>query len=204
MRRYAKIYDSLTDRAGYGENTGRPSPESILDSSTKAFEAVSKKFTISKVSALGVSLGCSVALQFCNSLSSGQSGEAPEIHSIVLCCPFSSILDIGKHHRVIPRFFPRWLSTALVRNECHWDNVKAQRELLEQHLAGIPLQLTYVHGTHDEICPMSMSEKLYGHATAIKSVEHTIQFHKVPNCDHNSLLNLGLSEIRDAMLLSRI
>ena len=189
---------------GYGDNAGKPSPESILETSRNAFRAVSQQYDIAKVSALGVSLGCAAALEFCNAIGEPSDEPLPRPHSLVLCCPFSSILQIGQHHRVIPRFFPTWFSRALVRSECNWDNIQAQRKLLQQTYVNTPLSVTYIHGAEDEICPVSMSEALYVDATIIKGEQHTIEFHRIPQCDHNSIVEKGFQDIQNAMQLSKM
>lgn len=200
----------LLDYPGYGDCAGAPSPASIRASALGALAALTAQELeqtpraggARRVNLLGCSLGSAAALETAVALGEGE-GEVG-VDACVLLCPFSSILDVGRAHRVVPAFLPGSLAALLVRRATNWDNVAALRRLLSAQHPGVR-SLALFHGSADEICPIWMGRALYARAKGLAeqrppALRPAVSFTEVPGSDHNSLLETGLDAIMEELL----
>jgi len=169
----------LIDYPGYGQNDGKPSPESIEESADAALVALALHLKISaedltpRLSALGLSLGAAAALQF----------AAPRLlKRVVLITPFTSMQDMAA------RVVGKWASFVLRHN---FDNQARLAELIEGNQDA---KVAIVHGTEDEVIPFSMGKalsELYPKRTT---------FIEVRGASHNTVFTEAEDKIVAAMM----
>ena len=135
----------LLDYPGYNECEGSPSVQAINESSREAFLTLAQYLHLTpkelekRTTALGLSLGTGAALEF------ARNRELPRA---VLFFPYVSLRSMACHRVGRPVC---WLLTE------NFDNMKALAEL-EQRMP--PPKILIVHGTADEVIPVSQSREL--------------------------------------------
>jgi pimeloyl-ACP methyl ester carboxylesterase len=168
----------LFDYPGYGECEGRASPDSIQNSLIKCLRSLAERLgmpvqeLIDRTSLVGHSLGAAVALQF--------ACRFP-VHKIILLAPFTTMLEMAK--RTVP--FPFYY---LLLHR--YDNVAILDKLTSSKAKP---QVVIMHGSKDEIVPLSMAKSL-----ALRYSGQII-FHEIDGADHNSVIDLAEEEIYGIM-----
>lgn len=169
----------LIDYPGYGTNEGRPSPARILESSNAALEALATRLETnaedlaSRVAVLGHSLGAAAGFQF--------AARHP-VRAMVAISPFTSIVDMAR----------RMVGWPLCHLALHrFDNRARLAEIMERP---DPPAVVLIHGTHDDIIPVSMARTLAG--------EHPgrVTLQEIHGGDHNHILTLHQHTIHAAMV----
>jgi len=136
----------MLEYPGYGKCEGKPSRQSIIDSTDQLIETICERFSIdvseisSRFRVMGSSLGAAIALQTAARL---------EIHKGVVIAPFSSIRDTGA------LMFPKFL-TYLTADP--YDNMARLGEINQQKNSDTHIHI--VHGEEDELLPLWMGQKL--------------------------------------------
>jgi uncharacterized protein len=168
----------LFDYPGYGYSQGKPSPASIFESSNVAIDKLlsttlkdNSKENVS-LNVLGQSLGTGPALEFSNS--------HPTQH-IILLSPFTSLLDMAKRSVGIPLCY-------LLKHR--FDNKATLKKVLEKNKTK---SITIIHGTKDEVIPVSMGRRL------ANEYMDSIKYIEIPSGDHNRLLSIAQNRIFKAM-----
>lgn len=170
----------LVEYPGYGRCEGQSSPETILESSRAAFEALAAKLQRdprelgAKLNLLGHSLGAAAALQF--------STQFP-VRRVVLAAPFTSMRAMAE--RVVG--FP--FCYLLKHN---FDNL-SQLELLAQRPA--PPRVAIFHGLADSLIPPSMGRAL------AEAHPKFVSFNPIEDGQHESILYDALPQIAEIIRL---
>jgi alpha-beta hydrolase superfamily lysophospholipase len=167
----------LIDYPGYGKCEGNPSPDTILESTSKALEELLKKIKLErhdlKISLLGHSLGAAAALLL---------AAKNNINQIILISPFTSMRDMAK--RVVgPLHF-------LLRD--NYDNIAHLEALIKSEKS---VNITIFHGSRDEVIPVEMSRIL------AKKFSQKIKYYEIKGANHNSIINHIQDKIYDVMLM---
>jgi len=133
------------DYRGYGESTGRPSETGIYLDGEAAFRYVNDSlgFAERNIFIFGVSLGSAVAVN---------TAAEKNVAGLILVAPLSSGKDYARAHGLGP------LLTASAGNS--FDNAAK--------IGDLRCPLLVVHGTADEVIPLSMGYKLYSLAATQK------------------------------------
>lgn len=153
----------LFDYPGYGISQGKPSRESIHETTEGAYAALLKhlgtheKTLEGRVCILGQSLGAAVGLEF---------ATAHKIRRIILLSPFTSLRDMG-------RMVVGWPLCQLIADR--FDNRESLRKLAA---LSDPPEIFLFHGTADDVVPVRMGRQL------AKEFPDLITYEDVPNVDH--------------------
>jgi uncharacterized protein len=159
----------LLDYPGYGECEGKPSPETILESTRNAVGALVQWLGVRQtdldpqLAVLGHSLGAAAALNF--------AAHHP-VQRVVLIAPFTSLRDMAKRSVGTPLCY-------LLRHD--FDNRARLREILSAHPQ---LQVTIVHGSADQVIPVDMGRDLAAAAGG------RVAYIEIPHADHNAILSI--------------
>jgi len=171
----------LIDYPGYGNCEGKPSPETILETSQRALRTLLEtegwKMEAASLCILGHSLGGAAALQF--------AAKNP-VRKIVAVSTFTSMDEMVRTQTRVPLGY-------LLRHR--FDNVASLKSILSR--TEVP-EIWIFHGEADEIIPPKM-----GHALA--DLDPTrIKFHPIPGARHNDVFRLPLSASLEAALFESI
>lgn len=168
----------LIDYPGYGSCEGSASPDSIEESAEQALAHLGSKLNLEpdaldqKLNAIGHSIGCGAALNFC---------VRHPVRKIILIAPFTSLRDMARNQVGFP------LCLLLRHN---FDNRARLAELAARtHSPAI----TLFHGTADALIPIRMGRELTGMFPSM------IRFREVPEAGHNTVVYDALPEIHEAM-----
>lgn len=164
----------LVDYPGYGLCEGRPSPETILQSSKSAVGTLGawlKENGIeggAGVGGLGFSLGTGACMQW--------AASYPYVQRVILLAPYTSTREIARKQMGWPIYL-------LLRH--HFNNDQRLMEMMEW--AEAP-EVAVVLGTRDSVIPPEMSRKLAG-------MDKRVQLIEIEGAGHNDLLSMGKDEI---------
>lgn len=151
----------LFDYPGYGECKGTCSPKAIQKSAKKACAALEAQIGKRQWNVIGHSLGAAAAFAF--------AAECP-VDIVIAIAPFTTMLEMARLFVGPLCYFP---------HRHHFDNQQRLREIRKK--AEIP-DVYIMHGTADQVVPISMSRQLYDEFYDI------IKYHEVPNADHTNIL----------------
>lgn len=130
----------LAEYPGYGDREGKPTEENLFQAALSDYQALKREYPETAVVVLGESLGSGVASWLANNA---------EISKIILVSPFTSLVEVGKHHYF---FLPV-------------DALTPDRFESDLTLADVGVNkatpLLIIHGTKDEVVPYSLGEKLF-------------------------------------------
>jgi pimeloyl-ACP methyl ester carboxylesterase len=168
----------LLDYPGYGNNQGRPSPTTILESAETALGALAihlgtdRADLDSRLMVMGHSLGAAAVLLY--------AARHP-VGRIVLISPFTSLKDMAT----------RLVGPLLARAMLHdYDNRARLQAILSRQP---PPPITIIHGDHDKVVPVEMGREL-------ASLSRWIKYREALRADHNYILVTARAEIIQAML----
>jgi fermentation-respiration switch protein FrsA (DUF1100 family) len=161
----------LTDYRGYGGNPGSPSEQGLFRDARAALAYVAARRDVdrSRIVYFGESLGTAVAAALAT--------EHPP-HALVLRSPFTSLLDIGRHH------YP-FLPVGLVLRD-RFDTLSRIRQ--------IACPLLVIGGDRDGIIPISSTRTVYEAAPEPK------QLLVLSNIDHNDWELLAGKQMIDTIV----
>lgn len=168
----------LVDYPGYGVCEGSPYPGSILESTRAALEALAAHVGVDatelqqRVSLLGHSLGAAAALQ---------AGAVIPARKILLIAPFTSMRAMAKRSVGVPLAY-------LLRHD--FDNEARLREILR---SPHPPDVAIVHGSDDEVIPVSMGRAL------ARSHPGAVRYLEIQGGTHNSVIALQESLLYSEM-----
>jgi pimeloyl-ACP methyl ester carboxylesterase len=169
----------LVDYPGYGLCQGKPSRQSIRESSEGAFQALAQELKLEPerleqdLNVLGLSIGTAAGLEF---------ASRHPIQHIILLAPFTSLLDIARRSVGSPLCYLLY---------DRFDNEQRIRELTRRATAP---RIDIFHGSADTLVPPRM-----GQALAQLSPEHA-RFHPVEGADHNMILFAAEERVVELML----
>jgi hypothetical protein len=152
----------LFDYRGYGQSEGKPSEAGLLKDAEAAWRILQARPDVDgrAIVLFGRSIGAAVAAELATRV---------EPAALVLESPFTTLLDMGRHHYW---FLPvRWL----VRSR--YDTLAAVRR------ARGPVLI--LHGDADEIVPFRMGEEVFAAAPEPKA------FHRIVGASHNDTYLVG-------------
>jgi pimeloyl-ACP methyl ester carboxylesterase len=153
----------LVEYPGYGLCEGRPSPETILESSQKAMTALAGHLHADRqklyrhLNLLGFSLGTAAALQLAVNV---------DAERVVLVSPFTSMAEMA-------RLVVGWPLCLLLAHR--FDN---QARLAELAKRSSPPEVIILHGDRDGTVPVEMSRHL------ARLFHGWIQYHELPGKGH--------------------
>lgn len=153
----------LVDYRGYGKSGGRIRHENdVYEDARTAFDWLrdKKEIPVNKIVLYGESLGTAPAVKL--------AAEYP-VKCLILESPFTSFFDLGAIH------YP-FVPAAAVKSFA-FSNV--------DRIGDVKAPVFILYGTHDEICPFQMGEKLFRLAPGPKD------FFSVPGGSHNDLSSVG-------------
>lgn len=139
---------------GYGGSSGYPTEAGLLHDAAAAYGFAARLYPADRIALWGESLGTGVAVAL--------AGERP-VGRVVLESPFTSAVDIAA--AAYPFVPVRWLMKDQFRSD--------------QRVAGISAPVLVLHGTRDNVVPLSYGEQLYGLIRAPK------RFVRIANANHN-------------------
>jgi uncharacterized protein len=159
----------LIDYPGYGVCEGRPNPESILENSERALEALLEqshwKLGADALGVLGHSLGGAAALQF---------AAKHLVARIAVISTFTAMDDMARTQIGISL-------GPLLRHK--FDNITCLKTILAQKQ--VP-EIHIFHGDADEIIPLKMGRAL------AKLDPNRIEFVEIPGAHHNDVIGMAL------------
>jgi pimeloyl-ACP methyl ester carboxylesterase len=159
----------LIDYPGYGICEGRPNPQSILENSERALQALLEqkrwKLDVDALCVLGHSLGGAAALQF--------AAKHP-VRKILLVSTFTSIDDLVRAQIQISL-------GPLLRHR--FDNLTSLKAILSQNQAP---EIYIFHGEADEVIPLKMGRAL------AQLDGNRIKFIEIPRARHNDVIEAAL------------
>jgi pimeloyl-ACP methyl ester carboxylesterase len=159
----------LIDYPGYGICEGRPNPQSILENSERALQALLEqkrwKLDADALCVLGHSLGGAAALQF--------AAKHP-VRKILLVSTFTSIDDLVRAQIQISL-------GPLLRHR--FDNLTSLKAILSQNQAP---EIYIFHGEADEVIPLKMGRAL------AQLDGNRIKFVEIPRARHNDVIEAAL------------
>ena len=159
----------LIDYPGYGICEGRPNPQTILENSERALQALLEqkhwKLDAGALCVLGHSLGGAAALQFAAKYA---------VRKILVLSTFTTMDDMVRTQIRIPL-------GRLLRHR--FDNLVSLKAILSQNQ--VP-EICILHGEADEIVPPKMGR-------ALAQVDPSrIKFAEVPEAGHNDVVQMAL------------
>jgi uncharacterized protein len=159
----------LIDYPGYGICEGRPNPQSILENSERALQALLEqkrwKLGADALCVLGHSLGGAAALQF---------AAKHVVRKILVISTFTTMDDMVRAEI-------RFSLGRLLRHR--FDNLTSLKAILSQNQ--VP-EIYIFHGEADEVIPLKM-----GHALAQLDPSR-IKFVEIPGARHNDVVQMAL------------
>jgi pimeloyl-ACP methyl ester carboxylesterase len=164
----------IFDYRGFGISEGTPYGESslYLDAREALSYVRSKGWTTPQLIYYGRSMGAAVALQL--------AIEAPP-NRVILESSFTSLHDIA------------WEMTPITYALFGWWTMENQFRNSEK-ISRLKTPVLLIHGDHDRIVPMSMSQELYAHAPQPKRLLI------VPGAEHSNAFKVGGQAYRKAWL----
>jgi uncharacterized protein len=159
----------LIDYPGYGICEGRPNPQTILENSERALQALLEqkhwKLDAGALCVLGHSLGGAAALQFAAKYA---------VRKILVLSTFTTMDDMVRTQIRIPL-------GRLLRHR--FDNLVSLKAILSQNQ--VP-EICILHGEADEIVPPKMGRAL------AQLDPSRIKFAEVPGAGHNNIIQMAL------------
>jgi hypothetical protein len=167
----------LCDYPGYGANPGSPSPQTTRVAMDAAAAALANHLGLTEAAldarsaVVAHSLGCAIGLAY---------ATRHAVSRIVLVAPFTSMLSMAR--RVIG-----WPLCEVLTHR--FDNVAS----IERIVSAGPPPITIIHGTADEVIPVTMGRTLaHRWPTAIRYIE-------IPDATHNGIIDEDAGIIYAAM-----
>jgi pimeloyl-ACP methyl ester carboxylesterase len=158
----------LIDYPGYGICEGRPNPQSILENSERALQALLEqkrwKLGANALCVLGHSLGGAAALQF---------AAKHVVRKILVISTFTTMDDMVRAQICISL-------GRLLRHR--FDNMTSLRAILSQNQ--VP-EINIFHGEADEVIPMKMGR------TLAQLDPSRIKFVEIPGARHNDVVQMA-------------
>lgn len=150
---------------GYPGSQGKPSQDSLVTAAERQYDLLlGQGVKPENIIFYGTSLGSGVAAQLV-------AKHKPAL--LIMDAPFNSVLDMGR--KQVP-----WLPVSLLMKD-KFESDKA--------LADLDVPLIWIHGTADQIIPLSQGQKLYDGYNGPKSA------HVIEGGQHTNLWFLGGREI---------
>ena len=179
LSRHAPPEDAwlLVDFPGYGASSGSPNPERIRESFRKVVPLAVREIgwpsppDPEHLRFFGHSLGAAACLIAATEF---------RIQRGVLVSPFTSTMEMGRELTGLPIGF-------LVTHR--YDNSARLAELAARG----PGEVIILHGTDDEIIPVSMSRRLAGQQ------QKTVRLREIPGGRHNTIPQLQAEDIAEAL-----
>ncbi|HEY7089341.1 MAG TPA: alpha/beta hydrolase [Tepidisphaeraceae bacterium] len=155
---------------GYGMSTGKPGEQAFYAAGDAAYEYLLARGDINKTKIIptGLSIGTGVAVDL---------ASRKPVGGLALFAAYTSLDDLARHNFA-------WLPTSKILRH-HFNN--------EKKIAGLRIPILIVHGRHDSIIPVWMSERLEKAATQAQVTRILV------DTDHNDLFELAGDELNAAM-----
>ncbi len=171
----------IFDYRGYGDSPGEPSEEGLARDARAAwhFATELKKIESRRIVLYGESLGGGVAVRLASELSLNKTPPA----GIILRSTFSSLTDAASLH--FPFIPVRWMLI--------------DRFTSDQRIRDVTCPLLQFHGTSDTIVPIQLGQKLFAAAPEKSSTGVAKTFLKLPQADHNDVLETSRPEVSKAI-----
>jgi pimeloyl-ACP methyl ester carboxylesterase len=165
------------DYPGYGLCEGSPNPKRIQENAVAVAEKVRAEFgwteeqLRARSGVFGHSIGCAAALIM---------ADSAQLHRAVLCAPFTSLTDMGRHI----------LGWPLCHINMHrFDNVARLQSIAARGNAEVRI----FHGTHDEVIPVRMAQALRDR------FPQQVRYTEMSESHHNDVVSDARAEIGQAI-----
>jgi len=171
----------LIEYPGYGVNEGQPSRKLIRATARAAFLELARKEQVDpmnlspRLSLVGVSLGCAVALDFAR--------EFP-VRKIILLAPFTSMSDMAR------------LSVGSLLSHLLLDRFDNRDALTALRVRQPPPTVYLFHGDSDAVVPVAMGRKLGEEFSDI------VRYREIPGVDHFNIVDTCFSELKKILCTS--
>jgi len=161
----------LVDYPGYGACAGSPTPEHLRASADGALAALTSHMGAAptELGVLAHSLGCAVGLRF--------ASDHAQVGRVILLAPFTDMLAMAR--RVVG-----WPLCHLLHHR--YDN---RARLAELFARSQPPQVKILHGSDDDVIPVTMGRTLASEFPACSYLE-------LPGVGHNDILDAALPQLR--------
>jgi|SRR5262245_8760216 len=157
---------------GFGGSSGSPSEDGLLRDAAAAYEFAARLYPARRIAVWGESLGTGVAVAL--------AAECP-VARVILESPFTSTADIAA---AIYPFVPvRWF----MKDQFHSD----------RRVGRITAPVLILHGTADNVVPLSYGERLYALIRAPKRFVH------LANAGHNDHDEHSATQLVQAFLMEQ-
>lgn len=149
------------DYRGYGDSTGYPSEEGIVEDSIIAYKWIRRHSGESMVLIWGHSLGSAVATKTAKKLN--EAGE--NFDGLILESPFNNFIDAASHHPLtLPFRVMPWFSWVFIEG-IKMNNI---RFASDENIAGVTAKTLILHALDDGVVPYALGRKLYDAALRTK------------------------------------
>ena len=171
----------IMDYRGYGENAGSPTEEALARDARTIWDHLVNEQQIGhqNIVVYGQSLGGGVAVRLAAELCS----EGTEPAGLITVATFSSLVDAARHN--YPFLPVNWL---LIDRFPSVDRIEQ-----------VTCPLLHIHGTHDEIVPLSSGRQLFERAREQSSSGVAKQFVELPDSSHNDIFTTAADEYMQAI-----
>ena len=159
------------DYRGYGKSSGPfPNEQRVYEDMEAAWQyLIMQQIAANKIVIYGQSIGGAIALNL--------AINHPDAAGLVLESSFTSMRDMVDHRfPLLPKLTPI-------------DAVLTQRFDSAQKMRSLKVPLLIIHGTDDDIVPVSMSQTLYGETIVAGNIASRLVL--IEGGDHNSLPSIG-------------
>lgn len=149
------------DYRGYGDSSGYPSEDGIVEDSLSVFKWIQRQNSKSMIFIWGHSLGSGVATKTAKKLN--EAGE--HFSGLILESPFNNFIEAASNHPLtIPFRVMPWFSWVFI------EGIKMNNILFasDENIAGVTAKTLILHAEDDGIVPYMLGRKLYNAALQTK------------------------------------
>jgi abhydrolase domain-containing protein 12 len=157
------------DYRGYGDSTGSPSEEGLVQDSVSVFKWLKRQTGNVPVYIWGHSLGSAVATKTASRL----CAEGAKFNGLILESPFNNFVEAASNHPLtLPFRMMPWFSWVFV------ESIKLNNIIFasDENIKGVTVPIIILHATDDTVVPYNLGRKLYEAALRRPPNASTVEF----------------------------